>query len=47
MAPTAEQVLEIARKAINIFAKHGLQCCLTGSVASYLYGVNRTPNVSR
>ena len=46
MAPTANQVLDIARKAIKIFAKHGLKCCLIGSTASYLYGVPRTPNVS-
>lgn len=46
MAPTNSQVLDIARKAIDIFAKHGLKCCLTGGVASQLYGVSRTPSVS-
>ncbi|TFK89416.1 hypothetical protein K466DRAFT_486906 [Polyporus arcularius HHB13444] len=44
MAPTKSQVLDIARKAIDIFAKHGLKCCLTGGVASQLYGVSRTPS---
>ncbi|KAI1786246.1 hypothetical protein LXA43DRAFT_1034788 [Ganoderma leucocontextum] len=44
MAPTATQVLDIARKAVKIFAKYGLKCCLIGSTASYLYGVPRTPN---
>ncbi|PIL28661.1 hypothetical protein GSI_08705 [Ganoderma sinense ZZ0214-1] len=44
MAPTATEVLDITRKAIKIFAKYGLKCCLVGSVASYLYGVPRTPN---
>ena len=42
---TAADILEISRKAIAIFAKYGLRCCLVGSVASYLYGVDRTPNV--
>ena len=46
MAPTATEVLDIARKAVKIFAKYGLKCCLFGSAASYLYGVPRTPNVS-
>ena len=46
MAPTTDQILEIARKAIKIFGKYGLECCLMGSVASYLYGVDRAPNVS-
>nr|VWP02637.1 Candidapepsin-7 (EC (ACP 7) (Aspartate protease 7) (Secreted aspartic protease 7) [Ganoderma boninense] len=44
MAPTSTEVLDIARKAIRIFAKYGLECCLVGSAASYLYGVPRTPN---
>ncbi|KAI0708403.1 hypothetical protein C8Q76DRAFT_770360 [Earliella scabrosa] len=44
MAPTTDQILEIARKAIKIFGKYGLECCLMGSVASYLYGVDRAPN---
>ncbi|KAI8989243.1 hypothetical protein BD414DRAFT_415208 [Trametes punicea] len=38
------EVMDIARKAIEIFARHGLKCCLVGSVASYVYGVLRTPN---
>ncbi|KAI0685436.1 hypothetical protein C8T65DRAFT_592287 [Cerioporus squamosus] len=44
MSPTSIQVLDIARTAIDIFAKHGLKCCLTGGVASQLYGVSRTPS---
>lgn len=46
MAPTTAQTLEIAQKAIKIFNEHGLECCLFGSTASYLYGVNRAPNVT-
>ena len=46
MGPTSEQVLEVARNAIEIFERNGLKCCLVGSVASYLYGVQRTPSVS-
>ncbi|KAI0752461.1 hypothetical protein C8Q80DRAFT_1267008 [Daedaleopsis nitida] len=44
MAPTTEQILEVAQKAVKIFSKLGLECCLIGSVASYLYGVTRPPN---
>ncbi|RPD60579.1 hypothetical protein L226DRAFT_545097 [Lentinus tigrinus ALCF2SS1-7] len=44
MSPTTSQILDIARKAIDIFAKHGLKCCLTGGAASLLYGVSRTPS---
>ncbi|TBU47728.1 hypothetical protein BD309DRAFT_951274 [Dichomitus squalens] len=44
MAPTSDDVLDIARKTIKIFSKYGLNCCLFGSTASYLYGVKRTPN---
>ncbi|CDO77362.1 hypothetical protein BN946_scf184787.g11 [Trametes cinnabarina] len=38
------QIIEVARKAISIFERHGLKCCLMGSLASYLYGVSRIPN---
>ncbi len=45
MAPSAAQVLDVARKAVEIYAEHDLKCCLTGGVASHLYGVTRSPNV--
>ncbi|KAI0365375.1 hypothetical protein BV20DRAFT_954333 [Pilatotrama ljubarskyi] len=41
---TVQAILEIARKAIEIFMRRGLRSCLVGSVASYAYGVSRTPN---
>ncbi|KAH9848592.1 hypothetical protein C2E23DRAFT_889036 [Lenzites betulinus] len=44
MSCTSSQVLDVARRTIEIFEEKGLKCCLIGSVASYLYGVKRTPN---
>ncbi|KAI0356750.1 hypothetical protein OH77DRAFT_1495092 [Trametes cingulata] len=41
---TAQAILEVARKAIEIFMRRDLRCCLVGSVASYAYGVSRMPN---
>ncbi|CDO76315.1 hypothetical protein BN946_scf184751.g7 [Trametes cinnabarina] len=41
---TQSDVLHIAQQAIRIFASIGLRCCLIGSTACSLYGVNRTPN---
>lgn len=46
MSCTSSQVLDVARRTIEIFEEKGLKCCLIGSVASFLYGVKRTPNVS-
>lgn len=46
MSTVTNQLIVIIRKAIDIFASRGLKCCLVGSVASYEYGVPRTPNVS-
>ncbi|KAI0819365.1 hypothetical protein BC628DRAFT_1333201 [Trametes gibbosa] len=43
---TASQVLGVAQKTIEILEEKGLKCCLMGSAASYLYGVERTPNAS-
>ncbi|KAI0649646.1 hypothetical protein C8Q79DRAFT_997735 [Trametes meyenii] len=40
---SGQRILDIARAAVNIFARHGLKCCLVGSVASYVYGVPRIP----
>ncbi|KAH8102674.1 hypothetical protein BXZ70DRAFT_799381 [Cristinia sonorae] len=34
----------VARKAVDIFASHGLVCCLFGSFACALYGCSRPPN---
>ncbi|KAI0325240.1 hypothetical protein GY45DRAFT_1374894 [Cubamyces sp. BRFM 1775] len=44
MSASTDQLITIVRKAIDIFACRGLKCCLVGSVASYEYGVPRTPN---
>ncbi|KAI0634435.1 hypothetical protein C8Q77DRAFT_1056218 [Trametes polyzona] len=45
MSPlTASQILDVARRTEEIYNSHGLRCCLMGSTASYLYGVERTPN---
>ncbi|KAH9934560.1 uncharacterized protein BXZ73DRAFT_77032 [Epithele typhae] len=49
MSPTAPlqsetRILDIAKEAITIFSTYGLQSCLMGSAASFLYGVDRTPN---
>ncbi|KAI0356749.1 hypothetical protein OH77DRAFT_163095 [Trametes cingulata] len=41
---TSSEILSVARITIDIFERRGLRCCLMGSVASYLYGVPRTPN---
>ncbi|KAI0365374.1 hypothetical protein BV20DRAFT_1028094 [Pilatotrama ljubarskyi] len=41
---TASQILDVARVTVDIFERRGLKSCLMGSVASYLYGVSRTPN---
>ncbi|KAI0672034.1 hypothetical protein C8Q78DRAFT_1024590 [Trametes maxima] len=43
MDSSRQRLLDIARSAINIFARRGLKCCLVGSVASYAYGVPRVP----
>jgi len=39
-----EEILAISRTAVEIFASLGLKCCLTGGVASTLYGTTRCPN---
>ncbi|KAI0658186.1 hypothetical protein C8Q70DRAFT_918106 [Cubamyces menziesii] len=44
MSTVTNQLIVIIRTAIDIFASRGLKCCLVGSVASYGYGVPRTPN---
>ncbi|KAI8989242.1 hypothetical protein BD414DRAFT_536534 [Trametes punicea] len=41
---SSSQILDIARRVIALFEGRGLKCCLMGSLASYLYGVPRTPN---
>ncbi|KAI0684750.1 hypothetical protein BC835DRAFT_1292300 [Cytidiella melzeri] len=42
-SPTAEQVKDTARKAIDAFAYYGLKSCLVGGAACMLYGTTRTP----
>lgn len=41
-----EEILGVSRMVVDIFNSVGLRCCLFGSAACYLFGVNRTPNVS-
>ncbi len=43
---TLEEIYEVSKKAVDIFRSYGLKCCLFGSAACALYGVERTPNVS-
>ncbi|OJT10872.1 hypothetical protein TRAPUB_12605 [Trametes pubescens] len=42
--PTEEEILGVSRTVVDIFDSVGLRCCLFGSAACYLFGVNRTPN---
>lgn len=44
--PTEEEILGVSRTVVDIFDSVGLRSCLFGSAACYLFGVNRTPNVS-
>ncbi|OBZ76468.1 hypothetical protein A0H81_02996 [Grifola frondosa] len=41
--PSFEQICGIARKAIDIFRSHGLECCLVGGVGCHLFGTSRDP----
>lgn len=43
--PTREQVIDVAREAVSVFAKCGLEACLVGGAACALYGATRTPSV--
>ncbi|KAI0943081.1 hypothetical protein AcV7_002323 [Taiwanofungus camphoratus] len=45
--PSLDEIYYIAKKAVAIFAKHSLRCCLVGGAACALYGLDRCPNVSR
>ncbi|KZT08223.1 uncharacterized protein LAESUDRAFT_811682 [Laetiporus sulphureus 93-53] len=43
--PATEKVLrEIAQQAVAIFADHGHDCCLFGSLGCALYGTTRSPS---
>ncbi|PCH36935.1 hypothetical protein WOLCODRAFT_82882 [Wolfiporia cocos MD-104 SS10] len=42
--PTNEEILDIAREAISIFNENDYDCCLFGSAACALYGMDRDPN---
>lgn len=39
-----QEIRLVARKAVDIFASHGLVSCLFGSAACALYGCSRIPN---
>ncbi|KAI0703892.1 hypothetical protein C8T65DRAFT_578600 [Cerioporus squamosus] len=42
--PTTQEICNIAAQAVRIFSGHGLRSCLFGSTASWLHGLDRTPN---
>ncbi|PCH36939.1 hypothetical protein WOLCODRAFT_109445 [Wolfiporia cocos MD-104 SS10] len=42
--PIYKEIFDIAREAISIFNERGYECCLFGSAACSLYGVDRDPN---
>lgn len=41
---TTAEIYDISRRAVAIFARSGLTCCLTGGTACALYGTTRRPN---
>ncbi|KAI0321524.1 hypothetical protein OF83DRAFT_1051028 [Amylostereum chailletii] len=41
---TAKQIETVSRRTVEILQSHGLPCCLVGSSATTLWGVNRVPN---
>ncbi|KZT08222.1 uncharacterized protein LAESUDRAFT_757902 [Laetiporus sulphureus 93-53] len=41
---TEEEIRDIARRAVKIFADNGYNCCLFGSIGCSLYGISRCPN---
>ncbi|CCM06852.1 uncharacterized protein FIBRA_09157 [Fibroporia radiculosa] len=42
--PTPEEIRKIAKRAIRAFSDLGYACCLFGSTACMMYGVERCPN---
>lgn len=43
---TGREIRKTARAAVAVLTAHGLDCCLFGSVACAIYGMeNREPNV--
>ncbi|KAI0321527.1 hypothetical protein OF83DRAFT_1020137, partial [Amylostereum chailletii] len=41
---TAQEIETVSKRTVEIFQSHGLPCCLVGSSATTLWGVNRVPN---
>ena len=44
---TYEEIRDIAGRAVATLRTHGYSCCLFGSAACALYGVDRCPKVHK